>query len=98
MKTLQEKPFLFHRILVMCIALLVLQPGAEAQCSELSGDMEIYADWWSVLPYSTRTKEKNGNYSYSGRVLLLYKRYNRIRRIATQRRAFARNVGFYCIV
>ena len=75
MKTLQEKPFLFHRILVMCIALLVLQPGAEAQCSELSSDMEIYADWWSVLPYSTRTKGKNGNYSYSGRFMSIFALY-----------------------
>ena len=66
MRLTHEKELVLHRILAMGIWLLALQPGVSAKCSDLSSDMQISVDWWSVLPYSTRVKEKNGNYSYNG--------------------------------
>ena len=70
MRLTQETELVLNHILAMGIWLLALQPGVSAQCSELSSDIEISVDWWSVLPYSTRVREKNGNYSYHGEFIL----------------------------
>ena len=71
MQLTYEKVSVLHRILlVIGLWLLASQPGVSAQCSELSSDMEISIDWWSVLPYSTREEEKNGNYSYNGKLVV----------------------------
>lgn len=56
----------FRWIFVTGLWLSALQPGVSGICSDLLSDVEIYADWWSVLPYSTRLQEKNGNYTFNG--------------------------------
>ncbi len=69
--TLQQAYFFRRVFVVMGLWLLVSQPGVSGQCSELQkilDNVEIHADWWSVLPYSVRAREKNGNYTYSGKL------------------------------
>ncbi|XP_028415896.1 uncharacterized protein LOC114539464 [Dendronephthya gigantea] len=60
-----------HSFVLQCtflvgLGLLVYEPGVSGQCSEFVSPLEIHVDWWNVLPYSSREKNENGNFTYSG--------------------------------
>lgn len=59
----------FRWIFVTGLGLSISQRVVLGQCSGLSSDVKIHADWWSILPYSTRRVENdNGTYTYNGMV------------------------------
>ena len=61
---------LLRCIFVANLFLSVLSTGVPGPCSSLSS-LEIKVDWWSILPYSTGEKQKDGNYTYTGKDLVL---------------------------
>ena len=62
---------LLRCIFVANLFLSVLSTGVPGPCSSLSS-LEIKVDWWSILPYSTGEKQKDGNYTYTGKTLLSF--------------------------
>ena len=62
---------LLRCIFVANLFLSVLSTGVPGPCSSLSS-LEIKVDWWSILPYSTGEKQKDGNYTYTGKMLLSF--------------------------